>query len=77
MEPVVKGLVLAKSINGRGVFAKRTFKRGDVIVKLEGKILHDEDIEYGSYEDLYCIQIGKKIYLGPSHKLDDFINHSC
>ncbi|MBI2655424.1 SET domain-containing protein-lysine N-methyltransferase [Candidatus Woesearchaeota archaeon] len=70
-------LCLGNSKNGKGVFANKNFKRGDSILQFEGKILDDNDIEIDTYEDEYCIQIGKRAYLGPSGKLDDFVNHSC
>lgn len=70
-------LTLKNSKCGIGVFASKDFKKDECIIHFKGKIFDDDEIEYGSYEEKYCIQIGKRTFIGPSGELDDFINHSC
>ena len=73
----MSNLILAPSRNGKGVFANKYFKKGELIIRIKGPILNEDDIEFDSYEDEHSIQIGEETYLGPSGKKDDFINHSC
>jgi|SRR3989344_98454 len=70
-------LILKQSKNEKGIFANRDLKKGELITIFQGKVLTYDDIKDSSYEDEHCIQIGKGLYIGPSGKLDDFINHSC
>jgi SET domain-containing protein len=69
--------VVKKTKNGRGVFANRNFLKGETILTFGGEILDWNEIDFNSYEDKHCLQIGEKTYLGPSGNLDDFVNHSC
>lgn len=62
---------------GISVVANKKFLKGDKIIVFRGKILKYDEIMSRSYKDDHCLQIGENIYLGPSGKLDDFINHSC
>src|SRR3990167_6906973 len=66
------------SINGPGVFAVKEIKRGEKIVDFYGPLvkLQDMPIPYDTVEDHY-VQIGEKLYMGPSGKIDYFFNHSC
>lgn len=71
-------LVLKKSRHGRGVFANRDFKKNEFIIQFRGKM-----VSYGQFPQYYvkiedhCVQIGKRLYMGPSGDIDDFLNHSC
>lgn len=69
---------VGESGNGKGVFAKGLIKKGEQIMKFHGQILELQDLPdpYESVEDYY-VQIGNKLYMGPSGKEDDLVNHSC
>ena len=63
---------------GKGVFANRAFKKGEVIIQFQGKIYQmGDDMKAFNARNNHYLQIGKKTYLGPSKMVDDFINHSC
>ena len=64
--------------NGKSVFSKKHFKKGDIVMKFFGKLFSGDELPnpYDSVEDHY-LQVGKKLYLGPSGSFDDFVNHSC
>jgi SET domain-containing protein len=82
-----KNLTVKKCNNGLGLFAKKNFKRGEIILEFIGKIVHRSEIDKVKNEktkkliDDYSIQIDKDIFLlgtGQDKKIyDDFINHSC
>ena len=69
-------LVLKQTDIGRSVFANRNFKKMEEIIEFQGGLLTYEQLPRPYNEDLY-VQIGENLYMGPSGKLDDFINHSC
>ncbi|OGE84294.1 MAG: hypothetical protein A2846_02025 [Candidatus Doudnabacteria bacterium RIFCSPHIGHO2_01_FULL_49_9] len=64
--------------NGKGVFATKEFILGEVVIEFTGKIFKGDELPdpYNNVVDHY-IQVGVNEYIGPSGKLDDFINHSC
>lgn len=70
--------VVKQTNKGKGVFTINPIKSGDVITEWTGPILTAKDIPhpYQSIDDLYT-QIGNGIFMGPSGKIDDLINHSC
>lgn len=67
-----------KSRNGKGVFAERFIKKGEEIIEFHGQIFKFQDLPnpYDAVEDHY-VQIDEGLYMGPSGKEDDLINHSC
>lgn len=71
-------LILKKTKNGRGVFASKQLKKGDVILKFYGNFFTYDELPtpYDAVRDHY-VQIEKNRYIGPSGGIDDFINHSC
>ncbi|MFH0713194.1 MAG: SET domain-containing protein [Candidatus Micrarchaeota archaeon] len=72
------GLVLRKTKNGKGAFATRLFKAEEEILEFKGKLFSYSElpVPYNSVED-HFVQVGPKLYLGPSGGIDDFVNHSC
>jgi hypothetical protein len=58
---------------GVGVFARRNFSPGDYILAFRGKVLQHTQIA----DFTHCLEIDVGIFLGPSGKADDHINHSC
>lgn len=73
-----KFLILKDTKNGRGVFASKDFKKGEIIFKFYGDFFTYDELPapYSKVEDRY-VQIGENLYLGPSGDVDDFFNHSC
>lgn len=71
-------LILKKVALGKSVFANRDFKKGEKIIEFKGKLFTYDELPtpYDEVEDKY-VQIGRKLYMGPSGGLDDFFNHSC
>jgi len=64
--------------NGIGIFANKSFKKGEVLIEFKGKTMKRIEIPALILpEDDRYIQIGVDKYLGPSGEFDDFINHSC
>ncbi len=60
-------------VKGRGVFAVRDFAKGEEVLQFVGDT---KDVK--EFADLtYALQIGPTTYLGPSGRIDDYVNHSC
>lgn len=71
-------IYLRETEKGKAVFAKRGFIPGELIFKFEGAIFtREEYINLCNPENNHFVQIGEGIFLGPSGKADDLINHSC
>ena len=63
---------------GRGIFANRNFKKGEKIIDIKGKMLNYKQLKkLGRYALVHYLAINENIFIGPSHDLDDYINHSC
>lgn len=61
-------------IEGKGVFATRSFDRGKAIGEFEGEIMPESET-YG--EKVYCFAIDEEnVLVGHEHPLK-YINHSC
>jgi len=71
-------LELRPSHHGQGVFTTEKIHEGEVVFAFEGKFFlrHELPTPYSSVEDKY-LQVGDYLYIGPSGKLDDYVNHSC
>ncbi len=71
-------LVVAPTPYGRGVFAHKAFRPGDLILCFKGPVVAEELLPepYHAVSDLY-LQIGERLFLGPSGEVDDYVNHSC
>jgi len=63
---------------GVGVFATRPFSLLEVVLRFDGPRLKRSQMPFHipDEEDHY-LQVGPDDYLGPSGKVDDFVNHSC
>src|SRR4051812_1078586 len=63
---------------GRGLFASRSFKRGQRIVRLVGRIVSAQTVwdTQGRFAD-NCYRFGPETYLDPGHDVGAFVNHSC
>ena len=73
------GVAVGPARNGRGVFAARSFRRGETILPIEGRIVHYELLweREGSKYAANCIRFGPETYLDPSTSPAQFLNHSC
>lgn len=59
---------------GRGLFAGRGFRRGELLLPLEGWLAHTADLD----DDWFALQVGPDLWLcSLGQHLDDCINHSC
>ena len=71
------------AIEGRGLFAKSSIDRGEIVAIKAGRVLSLG--EYNALDDTlkkYCLQIDDTFFLGPEveEEVEDsaiFINHSC
>jgi uncharacterized protein len=58
---------------GQGVFTLRHYEAGETILCFKGNIVDlDEVDDHGKY-----LQVGKRLFLGSSGEIDDFVNHCC
>lgn len=57
----------------KGIFALRHIKKGEQVITFGGDLLHRSQVDFEDYH----LQVAEDFYLGPSRKLDDYINHSC
>ncbi len=75
---VRKKLCLSDCLHGKGVFAAEDIHAEEEILQFGGPIIGLEELPkpYTAQDDYY-LQIGANMFLGPSGKLDDYINHSC
>jgi uncharacterized protein len=56
---------------GRGVFAARTFSKGEFLGVILGEVIDDDD-----YSSDYCMDLGGSLSLEPEPPFR-YINHSC
>lgn len=72
-----KDVIVKKSrINKKGVFALRDFKKGEVVLKWNPKILKDSEfVKLKGSQKHYLHKVGKIKYL--MQYPEKFVNHSC
>ncbi|MEK6889941.1 MAG: SET domain-containing protein-lysine N-methyltransferase [Nanoarchaeota archaeon] len=69
-------IVNNSTIHGKGVFANKDFKKGEVVIKYNLKKLTKEQFDNLSEEEKHFTSIKEdKIYLFPSP--ERYVNHSC
>ncbi len=70
-------IVIKKSkISGRGVFAGKNFKKGDIVISWSPKILKKSELKKLSENDKHFIEkVGHKYYL--MQPPERYVNHSC
>lgn len=71
-------LELENTKHGYGVFAKRDFDLSEIICRFKGKLYTPEQLPdpYDGIKDHY-VQIDRKLYMGLSGNIYDYLNHSC
>jgi SET domain-containing protein len=64
---------------GRGVFAARSFRRGDTVLTIEGRIVNYMRLweREGTRYAANCIRYGPETYLDPADGPAAYLNHSC
>lgn len=67
----VRGVKVGDAKYGKGLFASKTFKRGDEIGEVDGERHLDP-----AYSSEYCIDLGDEMSLEPGEPFR-FMNHSC
>ncbi len=71
-------LIQGKTSYGKGVFAGRAFAAGERLLAFVGEVRDTREHGYPVYtDDTPHFQVGETLYMGPSGKLDDYVNHSC
>lgn len=75
----MEDLQLKEGKFGNSVFAMRPFHQGERILDFSGPLLERSAIPKNIVlpEDDRYIQVGIDLFIGPSGKIDDMINHSC
>ncbi len=75
---ILNNFLIGKNHLGKAVFSAKNFKKNDVITKFEGDIFEKKDLPKKLVgESDRFVQIGIDKFMGPSEKIDDYINHSC
>jgi len=71
-------IVVKNCMHGKGVFASQDIISGESVLRFEGPVVRAEDLPnpYGAEKD-YFLQIDQDLFVGPSGKPDDYVNHSC
>ncbi|OGG07983.1 hypothetical protein A3D05_00840 [Candidatus Gottesmanbacteria bacterium RIFCSPHIGHO2_02_FULL_40_24] len=69
-------------ISGKGVFAAKNLRKGEILMIWGGKIIPVNKYLSGKYRDETLVQIDENHYLGlttrdKSDSIDEFLNHSC
>ena len=74
---MTRSLEVKKSkIDGKGVFAARSFKKGDIVLRWKPLLLKKEEFErISNIEKPFVAQIGRTFYHLPSPIR--YVNHSC
>ena len=71
-------LVLKDCKHGKGVFTTQAINTGNEVLQFGGSIVGSDQLPNPYLADNdYYLQIGDKIFLGPSGDIDDYVNHSC
>ena len=66
-----QGVRVGRVPYGRGVFATRTFSKGELVAVIGGEVIDDAD-----YSSDYCMDLGGTLSLEPAAPFR-YLNHSC
>ncbi|MEE9385482.1 MAG: SET domain-containing protein-lysine N-methyltransferase [Nannocystaceae bacterium] len=64
-------VVVGKAATGKGAFAGRTFKKGDVVGRVRGELTADPQ-----RDPSYCMEMDSELFLIPRAPFR-YLNHSC
>lgn len=74
-------IVVKKVTNGRGLVATRSFRTGQLIAPIEGKIVTYKEVwaywEIDERLGANCIRFDEDLFLNPDGHIGAFANHSC
>jgi SET domain-containing protein len=71
-------VVVARARHGLGLFAARTYRRNETIMKIAGRIVHHRVLwDTGGAFAANCIRFGPETYLDPGDEPGRYVNHSC
>ncbi len=71
-------LVVKKSRNGKGVFARRAIAAGETILQVRGALItcyEDDDLDEQTRSNTY--RYDEELYLSPVGTVGELLNHSC
>src|SRR5262245_24927974 len=73
------GVFVGQTRIGRGVFAAKSYRRGDTVFAIGGRVVNYERLweREGSRFADNCIRFGPETYLDPGDGPAGFLNHSC
>ena len=78
LKHTMKRLVLRNCKHGKGVFTTQAINIGNEVLQFGGSVVGSDELPNPySAENDYYLQIGDRIFLGPSGGIDDYVNHSC
>jgi SET domain-containing protein len=71
-------VVVRRARNGKGLFAARSYRTGETIIRINGRIVHHEVVwdRGGRFAD-NCFRFGPETYLDPGDDFGAYLNHSC
>ena len=73
-----KDLLVKKTRNGLGVFAKRKFLPDEIILEVKGKFLtcdEEDDLDEETRNNTY--RYDEDLFISPGNTMPNFLNHSC
>jgi len=74
----ISGFKIKRSRNGKGVFVTKTFKVGDKLFEIKGKVItYSKNLNLKrEFTDDY-FRLGENNFIDPKEQLAFFVNHSC
>jgi hypothetical protein len=73
--------VRASSIQGKGMFACKPIKKGEIVVIWGGQVFSEAEFKSGKARERSTVPIDDGLYLGSVYNdpenLDEYMNHSC
>lgn len=71
-------MIVAAAAIGQGLFAARRFRTGDVVLKVDGRVVDYELLWKlgGTFMD-NCYRFGPETYLDPGDSVGRYVDHSC
>lgn len=72
-------MLVAPAPVGRGLFARRAFRRRETVLAIRGRVVHYDLLwqREGSAFSANCIRFGPETYLDPGDGPARYLNHSC
>lgn len=74
---IPEGVAVRRSRAGLGLFATRSYKRGDFVIEYVGRVVSKEEEYTSRSKYLFEVRRGKTIDGKPRWNIAGYINHSC